>query len=78
MLIRGVGISASPAKKEKREQANAAGEYMRNATARCKPGLRSGYVITRFGPVIAHSGIVITFAGIRTGDLMSPIEGQRF
>ena len=33
---------------------------MRNATARLKPGLRSGYVITRFGPVIAHSGIVIT------------------
>jgi hypothetical protein len=60
MLIRGVGISASPAKKE---QANAAGEYMRNATARLKPGLHSGYVITRFGPVIAHSGIVITRFG---------------
>ncbi|WP_233829217.1 hypothetical protein [Paraburkholderia sp. ZP32-5] len=43
--------------------ANAAGEYMRNATARLKPGLRSGYVITRFGPVIAHSGIVITRFG---------------
>ncbi|EED96861.1 hypothetical protein BURCENBC7_AP1258 [Burkholderia cenocepacia BC7] len=36
---------------------------MRNATARLKPGLRSGYVITRFGPVIAHSGIVITRFG---------------
>jgi hypothetical protein len=61
MLIRGVGIGTSPAK---REQANAVGEYMRaNATARLKPGLRSGYVITRFGPVIAHSGIVITRFG---------------
>ncbi|MEJ0003060.1 MAG: hypothetical protein WDN30_04885 [Pararobbsia sp.] len=39
---------------------NAAGESMRNATARLKPGLRSGYVIARFGPLIAHPGIVIT------------------
>jgi hypothetical protein len=36
---------------------------MRNATARVKPGLRSGYVITCFGPVIAHSGIVIRHFG---------------
>ncbi|WP_233411985.1 hypothetical protein [Paraburkholderia kururiensis] len=46
---------------------------MRNATARLKPGLRSGYVITRFGPVIAHSGIVIT----RFGNLRSAITINR-
>ncbi|MDN7834871.1 hypothetical protein, partial [Burkholderia contaminans] len=56
-------VSASALLPQKREQANAVGEYMRNATARLKPGLRSGYVITRFGPVIAHSGIVITRFG---------------
>ncbi|CAM2158788.1 conserved hypothetical protein [Paraburkholderia tropica] len=56
-------MSASALLPQKREQANAAGEYMRNATARLKPRLRSGYVITRFGPVIAHPGIVITCFG---------------
>jgi hypothetical protein len=48
---------------QKREQANAAGEYTCNATAKLELGLRSGYMITRFGPAIAHSGTVITRFG---------------
>lgn len=36
---------------------------MRNTTAGLKPGLQSGDVITCFGPVITHSGIVIARCG---------------
>jgi len=36
---------------------------MRNTTAEPKPGLRSGNVIARFGPVITHSGIMIARFG---------------
>jgi hypothetical protein len=55
-----VGADTSALLPQKREQANGAGEYMRNASARLKPGLRSGNPIIRIGPVSAHSGIVIT------------------
>jgi hypothetical protein len=56
-------VSASARLPQKREQANATVEVMRNTTAGSKPGSRSGIVITRFGPVIMHSGIVIARFG---------------
>ena len=55
MLIRGVGIGTSPAKGSRLTPS-----VNTCATPPPDSGLRSGYVITRFGPVIAHSGIVIT------------------
>jgi len=36
---------------------------MRNTAAKPKLGLRSGNVITRFGPMITHSDIVIARFG---------------
>jgi len=56
-------VSASARLPQKREQANAAVDYMRNTTAKPKLGLRSGNVITRFGPMITHSDIVIARFG---------------